>query len=1360
MGKSKKLSTLVKNVQFFVKKCREKNKKLLSINSLDDDDDDKYASGNFADDKTNFDEICKEHSIEYSSKGSLEAKRDIYKKYASTFSGELRRIHTQDNFHNLSDYLDKKDNKKFGKLKNEKNEEEKENADNSFVQMNYKVLDNERSKVGRDEILKEKGKDRKMEDVKNEIMEYDVHLSKLYKKLGKGSKNSKLLGKSKKSKPKVKGKGKIKKVTSAAGTVEAAKTIRAYNSEILNEKSELFLRKKSRRKSQKKNGKKCVEEEGELKYNFSMDNSKLDSKSSLLTRGEIFSTYHRMASSKKATDEVYFFQEGISNRLKKKSNISSYDIGCMYMNNAASTKSSKDLSKKKSNDTTLFNSSKSLRRFKFLNDNKKNIEYYKKMIENLEGTVGKCKKKNNSSSSIDNIIKIINCLLHDYVPKLIDRYEYYMNTLDDRNKLLKQKIKESLDFGDIQYEEIREMKTQLMQKNNENKKLNDTIEMLKDKLSYINELELKNAEYLDEIVLMRNRTTYLEKIIEENDQSKESHELRKIRRNLKMVYNKMKNEMRHMNKLKSRYFKRYKKRKFSINKWLRLKEKMRERGTFSRHEWVEHGFAEVRLREGDETDTVMGEMFQSEKDAQKEVEKGMEMGEEKEADKGINREEKKGEEKVGELSKNEKTLMGRADKEVDTSDIYIMEENTGKIKKGKVLTKNKKINTILSNYTFLQLLKREDKRDNGQTNNHTLIPRESYPYYHYFYSNVLANHRDNCSGGRADRIGCGHVIPFRYDGRREFAGAGHVVLSDENYLSLCRKLKECFYEQYFYQCAGGIMHKESGCRMDDLTSVDGKEIGKNENPFVKSEPCTFSPDQARKNEKYEFVSANNSPLGADKNRRKNKMYKLPFDCCYKVNRMISGNFSCSLWGSGNCGSKDNTFCEKCVWRKKSLISTNSSSINKKLKMEKMTRRGDLIPNRGGIKRSHRYYYRVGSMQERNGENGHFRNGNIGQHSNANARGCRGNGEGGKLLNGVGSRGDDVCFSCENEKKRESHCYNEMSLQGINSSSRSINSNTTADGKTEKRDGKRTKGICEEKIITEGKNNVGHELTMTKKKENSEGDNIFGSMCERVNNFKKFLRNYNSHFAGSKSNNTCAHFGNADSQQVVLGGVCTKNTRVLLRRKTGDGYDCGDGGSGSGGGDMSGRVSNPPNMGGVLMARGEGRIKNLGNHVYQINNYYNYCDVKAQYNMYNVSERSNVQNNFVIRANDAGTTSKTSGYGGGGNARIMPALKEIRADRVMQKKEDFEYDAFQGGGKTNIGIHQSATQIHRLNKSYIQHDGVLMGTCKGCAKNETLCTCDKTLRYQNPFNQYIDINMKNYDAINRYLNGHFVYTLDI
>lgn len=44
MGKSNHLSDLVKNVQFFVTTCREKNKKLMSMSSLDLSDDEIYTT--------------------------------------------------------------------------------------------------------------------------------------------------------------------------------------------------------------------------------------------------------------------------------------------------------------------------------------------------------------------------------------------------------------------------------------------------------------------------------------------------------------------------------------------------------------------------------------------------------------------------------------------------------------------------------------------------------------------------------------------------------------------------------------------------------------------------------------------------------------------------------------------------------------------------------------------------------------------------------------------------------------------------------------------------------------------------------------------------------------------------------------------------------------------------------------------------------------------------------------------------------------------------------------------------------------------------------------------------------------------
>ncbi|GAW79318.1 hypothetical protein, conserved [Plasmodium gonderi] len=1416
MGKSKKLKDLVKNVQFFVKKCREKNKKLLSMSSLDEKDEEQN-SGIFTDDKANANKSYRENSTENISKGSSESKFDMHTKLGSLYSRDLRRTQTQGNFHSLFDYLDKTNCNKIIKLKADggKNgvEKSEENVFKGLPTKDEEQLQGEKSDISSVESKKEKSKDKKMEDVKNEIMEYDLHLLNIYKKLERGSKNGKLFGKNgtKKSKKNTKMKTKIKTKTKKK---TKTKTLRTYDSEILNIKNEFNLtrgtshgkgktmklasggnedqdmdKEEMARKSITLNGrksrglkKKSHEQLIEIKNSFSGNSVKFDSRCSSLAHGEeTFSKYLQIGSSKKASDDFYFFQ-GLSNRLNKRSNTSSYDIGCMYMNNAASTKSSKELGKKRHprEVTTLLNSSKSLHRFKFLNDNKKNIEYYKKMIDSLEGTVAKSKKRSKNkinsattsgTSSIDSIIKIINCLLHDYVPKLIDRYEYYMNTLDDRNKLLKQKIKESLDFGDIQYEEIRELKSQVMQKNHENKKLSDKVELLKDKLTYINELELKNAEYLDEIVLMRNRVTYLEKLIEENDQSKESHELRKMRRNLKNIYDRMRTEMRHMHTLKSKYFKRYKRRKFSINKWMRLKAKISKQDLcfFTSDEGVNSTITILTSKEGEKCTT--SELVEKDTHTEGEEEK------------------KKKDDESSEKKKD--TQKQYADKNVDTSDMQNIVTSTDgvncnvlcmhtqeaiKLKKSKVKTKNKKINTILSNYTFMELLMREkkmeaEKRNNRSNNIYTLIPSESYPYYHYFYSNVLSASKVS---GNADK----YIKMFpSYDEKRfKFVSPDRVTLSQENYLSLCDKLKECFYETYFHQCTN------EPCNSGNINSVllneDDPDI------FEKSllHSCDVSPDQERENRKKEkpgndyyvgdqsqmmmrpnkwrslfwsegVSKSDDSSIYSRRNIGKNKCYKLPFDCCVRLNKMLIRKMKCSPWGYNNLteNERSNSSNKKHSARKKSNISNNSSSEkNDKFKMTKIVRKNNLFLHKDSKFRSkNKYYYsQIGSMnggvigkiiQSVKGGNGNHRT------EKENEKFCW------KLCKNGEFPTDEMHLVCDNHIDNGQEHTNAESVKEGNTNNLYIPKEYIMEK-------------CNRNVEVERKNIIKDKLCR----------NIYEK--ERIDNFKRFLNIYNLHFERDKDKQLVEKFEN---EQNYSTSNIVKYEKKLFACVGGEGTDK----KYTEGNKCNDNTASCKNEQWLTNDNPNGANKENSNHsnhssVYQINNYYNYCSVSPHYRVCRSNEVYNASNNLVIdvrgKRTRAGSTCNginvgtngmnfgTNGVNSGtkcnnfdtrGNNCVVKNTEQADSCNIPNCNKRVRIVSKMSQNK-NISPEQWNPHLHRVQEdfSYTHHDDFF--------QNKIIAKDSETLRYKNSFNQCFDINTKNFETINKYLHGHVLYTWDV
>ncbi|ANQ06113.1 Uncharacterized protein PCOAH_00004940 [Plasmodium coatneyi] len=1321
MGKSRKLKNLVKNVQFFVKKCKEKNKKLLSLSSLDEKDE-TLNSGTFTDEKTDGTKSFKENSAENISKMSSESKYDItHADFATAYSRQLRRSQTQGNLHTLSDYFDRRIGKKMVKFVKDggKRQLVGGSMDEGVSLNDEEEFRTEKSYTSSVEIKKKKqSKDRRMEEMRNEILECDLHLLSIYKKLEKGEKSGRPVRRS----------GTKKGGGKSSGTMNVkAQTMKTYNSEVMSIKKELSLRrgkthgKGKTRKSGRGRGdegkdrggsaggkikgespkeqasrgvrgvkKRAHEEHIQIKHSFSGgDAPRFDSKSSFLTRGETFSKYHQISSSKNTFDNLYFFQEGLANRLNKKQNTSSFDIGCMYMNPAISTRSSKDLGPKGSKEegvttttamtatsvlaatanSTFLSSSKSFRRFKFLSENKKNIEYYKQMIEGLEGTVEKSKKRSNNNnksgnkssgtattngvSSIDSIIKIINCLLHDYVPKLIDRYEYYMNTLDDRNKLLKQKIRESLDFGDLQYEEIRELKSQLIQKNQENKKLNDTIEMLKDKLSYVNEMELKNAEYLDEIMLMRNRVTYLERLIEENDQSKESHELRKMRHNLRRLYNKMRTEMRHMKTLKSRSFNRHKKGKFSIKRWIRLEEKINEH--------------QARMLSLDRQGVATLELNQLD-DKQKKEPKQY-------ADKGVDTSDMQGVEKAG---------------DVVSSNTQCAQTGEGEqVKKSKVRTKNKKINTIVSNRTFLELLRREESMaavgrngplGRGNITNRgdpinrlsrsslrfgsekcTRIPKESYPYYHYFYSNMLIP-----SEGRPV-VRTGRILPpTQVEKEPNVAFPPRVTLSDENYLSLCSQLKECIYQNYFEECAAEPCDDSPDQGMQNggnLTIQSGENGGTQNNQPLVIGHMVRTPQW--KSPFWKETPRSDDASTHSVIRGKNKCYKmLPFDCCSNLNRILTGEMNCSslLWGCNEAAHSQGSSItnRKRTGRRRSSTSSNSSWGRKdKLKMTRVVRKNHPFLRNDTIrsKCKHRYYYhRVGRAA--NGETNQMAT-------------C--------------TRGNDH----HKEEQQNEHTCLEV---------------TEGDGTYElQQPQKWNKGV-----------DLGGKILM----DGEPGRSIYDK--ERVDNFKKFLTIYNSHFEGDKKGGFIGSFREEQSGPTFETVMCDQAVQAQ----------------------MGGNEEEHAYTTGVdtctvngVSSRNRGGTNKGHSNAYQMNSHYNCCRVNPLYSSRHSNEVHNMSSNDLNTSWGALDVKM-------GNTTPFAANSSNWPEALTVSGRDTNGSAFPHW--LNPLLHRDVAHLTHIPPGHLP-------------KNVVGSTGNETVRYHNSLNQFFDINTKDFEAINRYLHGHVLYT---
>ncbi|EUD65211.1 hypothetical protein C922_04340 [Plasmodium inui San Antonio 1] len=1404
MGKSRKLKNLVNNVKFFVKKCREKNNKLISLSSLDEKDE-TVNLGIFTDEKTSGSKSFKENSDENISKVSSESNCDItHADFATAYGSQLRRAQTQGNMHSLSDYFDRRIGKKIVKLGNDggKRKVIGGSMDRGVSLNDEEEVRTEKSDTRNVEIKKKKQcKDRRMEEMRNEIMECDLHLLSIYKKLEKGLKSGRPVRRS----------GTKKGGGKSSGIVNGkAHTMKTYNSEGMSIKKELSLRRgtthgkgKTRKGGRgkgdeakdrggsgggKRKGEspkedpnigvkmKANEERIKIRYSFSGDIPRFDSKSSFLTREETFSKYHQISSSKNTFENFHFFQEGLANRLNKKQNTSSFDIGCMYLNPAISTKSSRDLGPNRLKEegvttttsttamasmgptstgptttaaATFLSSSRSFRRFKFLSDNKKNIEYYKQMIERLEGTVEKSKKKSNKSSnkgsnkgsstrgsaattngisSVDSIIKIINCLLHDYVPKLIDRYEYYLNTLDDRNKLLKQKIRESLDFGDLQYEEIRELKSEVMRKNQEKKKLNDTIEMLKDKLSYVNELELKNAEYLDEIMLMRNRVTYLERLIEENDQSKESHELRKMRHNLRRLYNRMKTEMRHMKKLKSRSFKRHQRGKFSIKRWIRLEEKMSE--------------LQARTFSLDQ----QGAASTSERNQSPESQK--------------------------------KEPKQYADKSVDTSDMQdvakpvdvvssgaecVQMEEAGKVKKRKVRTKDKKINTIVSNRTFLELLRREERmaaagRDGTVGRNDTLgrgnimnrsgrsnriswsslpfgserctpIPKESYPYYHYFYSNMLAT-----SEGRPVVSRNPIWPPTQVEKEPNGIVPPRGIISDENYLSLCSQLKECIYKTYFEECGsdpwdGGGQSLERTPQRCDASPDRGKQNGENRGTQIGQNGGTqigqnrdTQNGQNRDTQNGQNRDTQNEPplcrsqMGGSPewkspfwkgtppsddastysiSRGKKKCYNLPFDCCRNFNRMLTGEMNCSplLWGCNEAAYRQDSSVSsrKRTPRKRSTASSDSSWERKdKLKMTRVVRKNHPFLPKDTIrsKCKHRYYYhRVGG--------------------GANGEGLEG--ETDQMLSCI--RGNDHHIE---EQQNEHTCLE------VPEGDDTYEFHSTD---------KRNKGVdFGGKILMDGE--------------------PYGSIYdkERVDNFKKFLAIYNAHFEGDKKGSFIGFSKKEESVPTYETTMWDEAVQVEVRGKEEeDIYKAIDTMAVN---RVSGRQRGGASIDCIIGGTNK-RHSSAYHRDYQINRQYNSCRVNPLYSSRHSNEVHNVSSNLAI-----GTGSSRGGHGSNHCDTSWGALHVKTGNTPFAANSSNWPGALTVINRDTNGSgpsHWSNPLIHRG----LAHLTPILPP-RHFPPNGVPSRANETIRYHNSLNQFLDINTKDFEAINRYLHGHVVY----
>ncbi|CRG98210.1 conserved Plasmodium protein, unknown function [Plasmodium gallinaceum] len=1242
MDKASKLNSLVKNVQLFVKKCREKNKKLLTLSSLDDTDE-MYIPGNIINGKTNVDRSFKESSTVNSSKCSGESKYNIYKNFDNVYSKELRRTNTEDDIHNISDYSDNTFKKKFIKLK------EKDSISETFE--GYKKLldtdkNNTNNKLG---VFKERIKSGNIDDLKSKIMKYDLDLLKIYNKLETTTKNRSFRKKKKK------------------------KTLRTYNSEILNVKNELFVKNNSSVKKRNIYRRKKFEDKRELKINFSKETPKLSSKSSFLMFGNKISKFQCVGSSKKTFDEFLFFQEGLSNRLNKKNNTSSYDIGCMYMNSDISINESKDLNQKKSND--LLNSSKSLRQFKFLNNSKRNIDYYKKMIENLEETIGKTKKKNNSY--IDDVVKIINCLLHDYVPKLIDRYEYYMNTLDDKNKILKQKIRESLDYGDIQYEEIRELKAQLIQKNNKNKKLNDTIEMLKDKLSYINELELKNAEYLDEIVLLRNRIAFLERIIEENDQTKESQELRRMRHNLRTIYNKMKNEMRYISTLKLKYLKKYKRRKFSINKWNYLKGKIHEK-ELTIDDRIEQFSVDVKRKQSENHINI-----------------------EKDMNENIINENKKDTYK----DKNEETLeylkilKEYVDKSVGTDDKYIHEKFEKNDKahmlnnvrdelkfERKIMTANKGINTVLSSNIFIGLLKKT-KKGNNKMDNCSSIPMESYPYYHYFYSNINENNYFGYNNEEKKKI---HKEKLNKENNINEKYSFHFV-NDKN----SKAEKELFllgnvsknpllnynekYKKFNYNPM--TLDEYSTPLYNNLKKYiyNYDKVKFNEDDMLKN--MNFLEKNKLLNLLYENTSKSNDWNSINK---KDKNCIISSICCDKLRRLLMGKMNCYLCKTKNIHDSSDNILYKKYKLKKSSILNNSSSIGKKLKFDEIN--GNILHSyKDNFKFKNRYNNNIDIIR-----NEHKNTNNIKNISNQN-----------KISNN----------NCNNEQKYEDYKINNYyDNKKLNEYDIDINKDKNNDNQNMCKDTKNISKVSIKDVDKfENKNN-----------DNIKNFNVYEN--QYVNNDKKILEFYKNQFNKDKNNNLISKLYDHENEIVpaIISSNKNKNSKVISNNK------------------KKKQLNNREILIISEMKKNDDTISQINDYKYnrKINSYV--C----------VDNNYNIQKKMIIHK-------KVSNY----NNIHKNNLKKSNGKYSIKKKENLKYD-LSNCKNNDIIISQSMEKAYCLKDSIFHKKDVIHNPYKEYKKNESFYSEEKNFRYYNVFNQYLDINKKNYGTINNYLHNNFLYIMEM
>lgn len=616
MDTTVQVDVLIKNVKRFVKKCREKNQELLKFNHLHPIEDAEHSNINVWEHSV-FERYLKQNSSFFSDKSIDDKKADGYIKFESTVVRDVEDLNSEEkllhvaidessqelkiedgnhegNEETIQGNLDHEDNhvehSMFTTNSLTKKESLSTEGEEHALSKNGSIIMSHTTKnITEEMVLGSKASSNESEDasvktkmkaldtLRSEMMEEDLELLRMYNKLERSSQTLMLAKGKKQGKKKVLHAKPITKKTSEVQVIKKKKSKKLKKVPILNlktNKSVNFSEQLQKRGSKnvkmiKRSSSNTAVSQASLRLSTGKKDTKPMMSKSNSSSKKLSSDSLSKTPSKKGSDRIISFHEGLKNRLQKNTETnSSYNIGCMYIKN--------EMSESEWNTFRKYGKTKSSKHFKnqeHVNTliNKKNSSgLFNESGRSMEGTLRRPKLRKQKCES--DVIAIINGLLKDYVPKLIARYDSCIQNMNKENVVLKKKIRESLDFGDLQYEEIRELKMQVVHLNNKNKKMNDIITTLREKISNVEELDAKNMEYLDEIMILKNKISFLERVIEENDHTKKGIELKQMRHSVRTMYNNLRNQMKYMQVLKKKYKRRNKKKKFCFKKYMELEE--------------------------------------------------------------------------------------------------------------------------------------------------------------------------------------------------------------------------------------------------------------------------------------------------------------------------------------------------------------------------------------------------------------------------------------------------------------------------------------------------------------------------------------------------------------------------------------------------------------------------------------------------------------------------------------------------------------------------------------------------------------------------------------------------------------------